>query len=766
MTSENKYSSYSKKKPFLAEVLFYAFGIFIFSTLVTAQQSYPLTPLSGADGQFEVALVEGDTLYRALDDNGTYELYMYFKTDVTVLDTAVYLEVTFKDIGFGTIGIHYNSTEANYTNAEVRYNYYLQNTLTNRIAVIELKNADFRNAQNLGADLRLFQEGNIQMHILSVALYYEPPASFLKYMEDWISPYDGPEYIGENLVDASSLEGKVICGYQGWFRAAGDPSDRGWVHYASGDFSDLSVDMWPDMSEYSDEEKYPVPGWTYANGDQAYLFSSANKKTVIRHFQWMETYGIDGVAVQRFVSQIDPDQDSESFRIAGYAREAANRTGRTYFIMYDMSGDENVEKMRDDWHYLIDVMKISEDDRYLHQNGKPVVGIFGFYAERFDAVLGNQVLDIFQSGGKYEAFVVGSGEQWWLSETDPGWPEIFRRMDAWIPWNVGNYSGDYAQTSNWEADKTEMDANGVIYMPLVFPGFGWDNLKNLTPGTSVKSRLEGEFLWKQFLDAKSLGAEAVYVAMFDEIDESTAIFKITNDIPVNHYFQTLEGLPSDFYLLLTGFGTRIINGSVEVPTEMPDFAAQSQPPIPEIFSPVYGDTLMNPVFISWSEVQHTSGISGYELEIDGQIINEFTNEKIVELAEGEHTIRIRAVNGLDVKGGLSEAVVFFVQTTVSVDSGEEQNLSEFSLSNNYPNPFNMQTTIEYVLPRSSHVKITVYNILGQLVKILVDSEKEPGQHRTMWNGIDQQSRKTSSGIYFCRIVAGDFVSSRKLLLLK
>jgi hypothetical protein len=269
-------------------------------------------------------------------------------------------------------------------------------------------------------------------------------------------------------------------------------------------------------------------------------------------------------------------------------------------------------------------------------------------------------LDIFQNDGQYQAFVVGSGQWWWRSENAAGWPDVFRRMDAWIPWNVGNYSGDYASTSYWQGDKNTLASSGVMYMPLVFPGFGWDNLMNRPPGTTNKSRLRGDFLWQQFRAAKSIGAEAVYVAMFDEIDEATAIFKVTNDIPVNHYFLTLQGLPSDFYLLLTGYGTKIIKGQVASQINVPDFASQSQPPIPDILSPAYGDIEDNPVSISWTEVRHPSGISGYELIIDELVISETSTQRIVDLEEGQHTLRVRAINGLNIKGGLSEAVVFTV----------------------------------------------------------------------------------------------------------
>ncbi|MBN2183659.1 MAG: hypothetical protein JW715_17250 [Sedimentisphaerales bacterium] len=648
------------------QVKFFFFIFFL--TIATVQCTYGntgylLQPVSGADGVFGTVNIDGITVYRTTGSRGTYQYYMYFRCEQDVRRRTVYLEVTYKDIGYGNIGVQFNSTSEDYKLSTRGYENFVLDTGRDRTAVFELTNADFRNAQNLQSDLRLCCDGSFAMNIISATIYLEPTQLFNeKNNEDWISPYTGPEYIGDNLVDANTLTDKVISGYQGWFRAGGDPSGQGWVHYVHGDFSDLTVEMWPDMSEYSDAEKYPVPGWTYSNGEQACLFSSANKKTVIRHFQWMESYGIDGVAVQRFVSGLNYNHPRESFRIPGYAREAANRTGRTYFIMYDMSGDENVTKIRSDWYYLVDTMKITEDGRYLHHDGKPVVGVFGFFSDRFAASLGNQILDIFQNDGPYQAFVVGSGQWWWRSETDTGWPEVFRRMDAWIPWNVGNYSGSYASTNYWREDKYEMDSSDVLYMPLIYPGFGWDNLQNQLPGTTTKPRLKGKFMWKQFLVAKSIGAEAVYIAMFDEIDEGTAIFKVTNDIPVNHYFLTLEGLPSDFYLLLTGFGTKMINGQVSMPNIMPDFAAQSQPPVPDILLPLYGDAVENPVLISWTQVSHASGITGYELEIDGQVTVETTTEKTIELVEGPHTLRVRAINGLNIKGGFSEAVIFTIST--------------------------------------------------------------------------------------------------------
>ncbi len=358
-----------------------------------------------------------------------------------------------------------------------------------------------------------------------------------------------------------------------------------------------------------------------------------------------------------------------------------------------------------------------------------------------------------------EAFVVGSGQWGWRTETAAGWPEVFRRMGAWIPWNVGNYAGDYASTDFWLEDQNELQASGVLYMPLVYPGFSWDNLMNQPPGTTTKPRLEGDFLWQQFRVAKEINAATVYVAMFDEIDEATSIFKVTNDIPVDHYFLTNEGLPSDFYLSLTGLGTNIVNGQVEMPDNMPDFALQSQPPIPEILSPAYGDTI-NDISISWSSVQHESGINGYELELDNLVIPISTTDYDVTLDAGEHTARVRAINGLNNTGGFSETIVFTLQNLVSVEETTAPIPSAFNLLQNYPNPFNAGTTIEYHLPKSATVSLKVYNVIGQLVETLVNQQKEAGFHKATWN-----ASHVGSGLYFYKITTGEYSEVKKLMLL-
>jgi hypothetical protein len=103
---------------------------------------------------------------------------------------------------------------------------------------------------------------------------------------------------------------------------------------------------------------------------------------------------------------------------------------------------------------------------------------------------------------------------------------------------------------------------------------------------------------------------------------------------------------------------------------------------------------------------------------------------------------------------------------------EAQVPKEFGLSQNFPNPFNPATVIEYALPRASKVKIQIYNILGQKVRSLLDEQQEPGYKTIGWDGKDDSGMDASSGVYFYRISAHtadgskDFVECRKMTLLK
>ena len=91
---------------------------------------------------------------------------------------------------------------------------------------------------------------------------------------------------------------------------------------------------------------------------------------------------------------------------------------------------------------------------------------------------------------------------------------------------------------------------------------------------------------------------------------------------------------------------------------------------------------------------------------------------------------------------------------------------QYSLSQNYPNPFNPITKMDYKLPKRSRVIISIYNVLGQEVKTLLNEEQNYGSHSILWNGVDQSGKAMSTGVYFARMTTDSFSQTKKMLLLK
>ena len=152
-------------------------------------------------------------------------------------------------------------------------------------------------------------------------------------------------------------------------------------------------------------------------------------------------------------------------------------------------------------------------------------------------------------------------------------------MDVVQPWNVGRYRTPEA-VDQWKENVLIPDvklaaANRQIYMPVVFPGFSWSNLKRNAAKNQIP-RLRGEFLWRQAYNAKMAGAKVLKIAMFDEVDEGTAILKVVasrQEAPDQGYWLTLDGdgaeLPSDWYLRLAGEITRMFHGDIKPDPRVP-----------------------------------------------------------------------------------------------------------------------------------------------------------------------------------------------------
>lgn len=392
-----------------------------------------------------------------------------------------------------------------------------------------------------------------------------------------LAPYRGPSVKG---VDTSTLTGKVMCGYQGWFGAPGDGrTEQDWRHWtkSGGALTDgnAKVDLWPDVSELAAAQRFPT-GFKLADGQPAEVFSAFQKPTVLKHFEWMQQYGIDGVFVQRFANGLkNPESLEHCDTVLANCREGANRYGRAYAVMYDLSGlpAGHIQDVMDDWRILRQKMTITADPAYLHHRGKPVVSVWGIgFSDHRAYTLAEcrQLVEFLKNDGC--TVMLGVPANWRElrgdAVNDPQLLAIAALADILSPWTVGRYADPagaarYAE-KNLQPDLAWCNERGIDYLPVVFPGFSWHNMKG-GPLDQIPRR-HGQFLWSQFYQAKRAGAAMVYVAMFDEVDEGTAIFKCANDVPVGEksQFVTFDGLPSDYYLKMVGSGAKLIRGEISL----------------------------------------------------------------------------------------------------------------------------------------------------------------------------------------------------------
>jgi hypothetical protein len=110
---------------------------------------------------------------------------------------------------------------------------------------------------------------------------------------------------------------------------------------------------------------------------------------------------------------------------------------------------------------------------------------------------------------------------------------------------------------------------------------------------------------------------------------------------------------------------------------------------------------------------------------------------------------------------------FFRYGTVGIGDGPTASLpTEFGLKQNYPNPFNPETNIQFMVPQGSNVSIEIFNILGQKVKKLVSEFKDAGIYSVRWDGANEDGQNVPSGVYFYKMVAGDFAQTNKMIMLR
>lgn len=164
---------------------------------------------------------------------------------------------------------------------------------------------------------------------------------------------------------------------------------------------------------------------------------------------------------------------------------------------------------------------------------------------------------------------------------------------------------------------------------------------------------------------------------------------------------------------------------------------------PSIISPIGGaDSIFN---------YGSMGCCGLKYENSYKVVYlSFGFEAIASLSEAD-TIMTRFLNWFGITSGVEEMVTYE---------------DVFNISHAYPNPFMERTQIEYTLPKSCNINISIYNILGVRVKLLLNQRQNPGRYMISWDGRDDKVNEVPSGFYFLRMEAGEFEGTRKLLLIK
>jgi hypothetical protein len=229
-------------------------------------------------------------------------------------------------------------------------------------------------------------------------------------------------------------------------------------------------------------------------------------------------------------------------------------------------------------------MKITSggnDQPYLYHNNKPLVVLWGVgFAKRAYTLKSiEKIIDFLKHDKTYGGCSVMLGmPTYWRTldrdtEPDPHIHDVIRKVDIIHPWTVGRYKDEKevkAYSEMQQQDIAWCKANKVHYVATAFPGFSWSNLNPTSPFDQIP-RNRGKFYWSQLATAIKNGVGSIYVAMFDEVDEATAIMKVSQNPPAgpSRFVTFEEGIPADYYLFLTGYAGKMLRKKISYQEEIP-----------------------------------------------------------------------------------------------------------------------------------------------------------------------------------------------------
>ncbi|GAA2369307.1 lectin [Dactylosporangium salmoneum] len=385
-------------------------------------------------------------------------------------------------------------------------------------------------------------------------------------------------YLTTGTAEAASapgdVVGKITVGYQGWFACPGDgaPINQWWHWSRNGgqppSAGNTTIVSWPDMREFT--KSYPTAYANLGNGQPAKLFSSYDQQTVDTHFKWMRDYGCDTAALQRFnpVGGEGPTRDA----MAAKVRSAAEAYGRKFYIMYDVTSWTNMQsEIKTDW--TTKMSAYTSSSAYARQNGKPVVCIWGFgFNDAGRPFAPGPCLDVVNWFKAQGCYVIGGVPTWWrtgVNDSRAGFLDVYHAFNMISPWMVGR-TGDIAGLDSYYnnvnvGDQADCNARGIDYQPCVMPG-----------DLSAGARSHGDFYWHHIYNMTRLGAQGLYVSMFDEFNEGNQIAKTAENASMQpadfgHPALDADGVAcsSDYYLRITADGGKMFKGQTPLTATRP-----------------------------------------------------------------------------------------------------------------------------------------------------------------------------------------------------
>lgn len=576
------------------------FSVLVFNLLfgvhAHAETIYPVA--GNDDGEFKETTLSGKKVFQNIGGDS----FMYFDVPSWFEFTRgqrVFVRVDYHEAGTGTFDIQYDGVTSNFSVSEIEYHNARTGRDTFSSAYFALDNPDFANSLNGQTDfrIRLKAGGSTPMSIVKIDISNVNFTNNKTWLDVVAKPWIGA---GDNFNRARSeiptddIQGQVVVGYQGWFRVPNDPDTGKWIHWVKNNTptaANYSIDMWPYNEDYDFSDLTRAGAITTKSGKNAYLFSSAMYGIVDTHFKWMKDSRISGVFIQRFLSSSVLGAGHDPEFVLYNVMKAANKHGRTWTIEYDVSQfarkDEShlaYDTVTADWEFLVDQCGILNDESYLYQGSKPVVIIYGLATPNkdengnlhtFTVAQADAIVNYFKSDPVYGGnFIIGAVPTDWRNlhannNHHLRFENHYAKYDMISVWNPKEQ--DYVN----DANRIEQIDSRIGYLPHTRPGFSWTHLKNIAAGSPEDpyfKREGGANLWDKLEILQPIAPAAIFVGMFDEYDEGTAVMPMADDHPPAHTdrrFLNNEGHDPFTWLKITGTMGQMLQGNLDATQGMP-----------------------------------------------------------------------------------------------------------------------------------------------------------------------------------------------------